>query len=111
MDAHGSAFGLANNYGVELPAICVGHPLRDDFTSCPNEGSVLLTTLIVGEDGGPRPVLLTVCPQHVRPAVHWLESQGIGDQIDRWATRTFFEHAEIVERSGVQFERLERLSA
>lgn len=105
MVAHHDAFGAASRLGVTLPAPCIGHPLAGPYT-CDNEGTVLLSTIIVGDDGGPVPVLITACPEHVNAVAHWLEAQGIGDGVDRWATRTFFEHADVFEQSGLDWHVL-----
>jgi hypothetical protein len=69
--------------------------------SCPNEGTVTLTTLIVAEDGAPQPVIVTVCPSHVRAARHWLEGLGVGDPIETWSTRSFAETVGTIEESGI----------
>lgn len=101
-----NAFGAAERLGVVLPAPCVGHPLKDQAYNCANEGTVLLSTIIADEHGLPMPVLITVCPQHVRATEHWLKTQGIGDPVDRWAVSTFFEHASIFESAGVDWHVL-----
>lgn len=87
-------------------ARCVGHPLRNDFGSCPNHGSVTLMAVLVRDDGGPMPVLVTVCPKHVRPVRHWLEAQGIGDPVETWATVTLGENLGIVQESGLDWHVL-----
>jgi hypothetical protein len=106
VDTHRNAFGAAERLGVTLPAPCIGHPLRDGVGSCDRASTVLLSTIIVGEDGGPVPVLITACAEHVNAVAHWLEVQGIGDGVDRWSINTFFEHARIFEESGLDWHVL-----
>jgi hypothetical protein len=91
---------------VVLPATCIGHPMAAKRISCPNEGTVTLTTVIAAEDGSPQPVIVTVCPSHVRPARHWLEGLGVGDPIDTWSTRSFAEIIGTIEESGISWSVL-----
>lgn len=90
----------------ELPAVCIGHVLGKGVGSCSQEGTVALTGIIVGGEGEPVPVIVTVCPSHVRGARLWIESHGAGDPIDTWATRTLAEHWGTVAESGLDFHRL-----
>lgn len=75
--------------------------------SCDQEGTVLLQALLVAEHGEPLPVLMTACPEHVNAVAHWLEVHGDGDPIERWATSTFFEHAQLWEDSGIDWHVLQ----
>lgn len=89
-----------------LPAPCVGHVLGKGVGSCPQNGSVALLGIIVGSDGGPTPVIITACPQHVRGARLWISSHGVGDEITTWATQSLAEHWGTVTASGLDFHRL-----
>ncbi len=101
-----SPLGLEPRPGIELPAPCVGHVLGKGVGSCANDGSILLFALIEDDNGGPMPVMVTVCPSHVRGARLYLEHLGQGDDIETYATSTFAEHFDLVERSGLTTWRL-----
>lgn len=90
----------------ELPAVCIGHSLGKGVGSCPQEGSLALTGLILGAHGEPLPVLVTVCPNHVRGARLWIQAHGVGDEVETWATRSLAEQWGTVVESGLDFHRL-----
>lgn len=101
MAANGGALGVHPRPGIELPAPCIGHVLGKGVGSCPNDGSITLTTIIEDENGGPMPVMVTVCPDHVRGARLYLAKQGRGDDIDAYATLTLAENFEVFEKAGL----------
>lgn len=100
------SFGAAERLGVTLPAPCIGYPLCDGIGFCLREGSSLLTGVIPDALGLPLPVILTACPEHISAVEHWLKAQGLGDDIERWATATFFEFADVFEESGIDWHVL-----
>jgi hypothetical protein len=102
MGAQGAVSGL----GFDLPAPCIGHVLGRGVGSCSNEGSIALTTVIMADDGGPMPVIVTACPEHVRGARLYVERLGIGDPVETWATRSLAEQWGTVVESGLDFHRL-----
>lgn len=106
MAANGRALGVQPRPGIELPAPCIGHVLGKGVGSCSREGTITLLGIIEADDGGPMPVIVTVCPSHVRGARLYLEKLGRGDDIATFATSTFAENFEIVRRSGVEPWRL-----
>lgn len=109
MASHGrNGLGASERLLVELPAPCIGHPLRGNVT-CPREGTLTLWGVIEKADGSPLPVLVTACDRHVGPVQHYLETLG-PDPIERWATSTFFEHAQSFRDSGLDWHRLTRIA-
>jgi hypothetical protein len=106
MAANRTPLGFPYRAGIELPAPCVGHVLGKGVGSCANDGSITLLALIENDAGGPMPVIVTVCPEHVRGARVYLEHLGQGDEIESYATSTFAEHFDLVESSGLNPWRL-----
>lgn len=106
MGNHGAGLGVRRRPGIELPGPCIGHTLGKGVGSCANEGTVTLFTIVEASDGGPMPVIVTVCPSHVSGARLYLKSVGQGDEIETYATSTFAENFEVVRRSGIEPWRL-----
>ncbi len=103
-----NGLGAAERLQVTLPAPCIGHPLLGNV-ACPNEGTLIFVGVMAKEDGSPMPFLCTSCPEHATAVGHWLQEHS-PDPVDRWATRTFFEHAQIFEDSGLDWHRLTRVA-
>lgn len=106
MAANGSSLGVRPRPGIELPAPCIGHVLGKGVGSCANEGTITLMTIIENDAGGPMPVIVTVCPNHVRGARLYLSSQGHGDEIETYSTATLAENFDVFEKSGISPWRL-----
>lgn len=104
MASHGQSFGVEPGPIVQLPAPCIGHPLKTG--TCTAEGTITLVGVVEAPDGSPTPVLCSVCPRHARAARHWLEQLGHGDEVQVWATRTLFEHNAILEDADLNWHHV-----